>query len=256
MSVRRLLLHRIPYALLLALALVLGTLIGGAAHEAANPAFSRMTWLEYAGADVSGDSAIRRTLFADGRFLALTSDDYQAGILAPALTNEIFATVRAGARSWRASYETNGLIGERIELALDGPAAARVAIVNPAMNFALPTELGRVVRLLSMADASVARVAFVPSSLRFSAVSALGAADGPIEALPVGFPIAEALHPEGVAISGGELSILKSIWIDLDTRLEPGNAHRFVAVDGQTWRVSWALDLDAIGPLPVPAVVP
>jgi hypothetical protein len=256
LSLRWLLVRRIPYAILLAATLVVGTLIGGAAYEAANPAFERITWVEHAGADAAGGSSIRRSLFADGRFLALTPDGYQAGILASAATNEIFDTVRVGAKSWRSSYEANGVTGERIELALEGPAAGRVAIANPMMNFELPSDLGRVLRLLSAADASVARVAFTPSSLRFSAVVLPNAPDGPLEAVPLGFPIAAATRPGGVPISGGELAILKSFWTDLDTRLDPGHAHRFVEHDGQRWQISWALDLDAIGPLSPSSVVP
>jgi hypothetical protein len=248
--------RRIPYAILLAIALVAGALIGGAVHEAANPAFERIDWVEHAGADPAAGSALRRALFADGRFLALTSDGYQAGILPPALTDEIFATVRAGARAWRSSYEVNGVVGERIELAFVGPAGARIGIANPALNLELPLTLARVVRLLSAADAAVARLPFAPSSLRFSAEALSAPPDGPVEALPLGFPIADALRPGGVAVSGGDLAILQSIWTDLDSRLDPGHARRFVEVDGQRWRISWTLDLDAIGPLPASADAP
>ena len=249
MTLQGLITRRVTYAALLAVALVLGTLVGGAAYETTNPPFDRIVWNDYEAADAAGDLAVRRALFADGRFLALTSDGYRAGVVEQTLADAIFATVRAGSPSWAPAYEAAGVAGERIELALGGRSTRSVVVANPMMNFALPADLGRVMRLLSAADRSVAAVAFVPSSLLFTAEPVTADANELLEALPVGFPIEAASRPGGVVVGGSELAILKSIWTDLDQRLEPGTAHRLVDVDGQGWRISWRLDLEALGPL-------
>jgi hypothetical protein len=253
--VRTVLARRLPFAVLLALALIVGTLLGGAIYESVNPGFDRIVWLERNGAAVNGDVAVRRALFSDGRFLALSADGYQAGVLSPEMTGEIFTALRNGAHAWSSSYETKGLVGERVDLELDGKAGARISIANPDMNLALPADLARVLRLLESADRSAARVPFAPSSLRFVAVPT-DAATGPIEAVPVGFPLAAAREPNGVVIGGADLALVGSIWRDLDTRLEPALAHRFIEVDGQRLRVSWSLDLDGIGQLTASSTTP
>jgi len=248
-SATRILTNRISYAALLALALVVGTLLGGAGHQAANPQFDRIVWLEQDAAAETGDAAVRRVLFADGRFLALTSDGYRAGVVDAAQTTEIFATVRAAAGGWASSYDTQGPIGERMDLLLEGPGQVKVTIDNPSMNFGLPSELGRVLRLLSAADTSIARVAFVPTSLRFNAVPLTSGSSQPMDPLPFGFPLSDASSVSGVIVGGDELARLRTSWTDLDALLDPTNAHRVVEVDGQAWRISWKLDVDAIGQL-------
>lgn len=240
---------RIPYAFALALLLVSGTLLGGALYEAANPAFERIVWLEHDGAAADGNLAIRRALFADGRFLALTSDGYRAGLMSHAETDEIFAAVRQSADSWLTSYDTPGVVGERIELKLEGPRGSSVDIANPATNLALPATLDRVLNLLASGDRALARVAFSPSALRFFARPVEGASDKLDGALPLGFPLNAAATPTGTVVSGTDLSILESLWTDLGARFAPSLAQRYVDVGGRTWRISWRLDLDALGQL-------
>jgi len=50
-------------------------------------------------------------------------------------------------------------------------------------------------------------------------------------------------------VAGSDLAILRSSWTDLDERLEPGLAHRFVEADGRLWRISWQLDITSVGGL-------
>lgn len=247
MSARALLLRRLPYAILLAVALVGGTLAGGAIYESLNPPFERIVWLERASADDAGDVAIRRALFEDGRFLALYDDGYRAGVLDAGLTAEIFTTARSA--DWQATYPVDGIVGELVEIAFDGPTDTSVVIANPDMNVGLPDDLGRLLRLIESADRAISTLPFVPSSVRFIAAPMTGDTGEPIDPIPVGFPLESAARPDGVVVSGADLAVVGSIWTDLATRFEPGLAHRIVEAGGQHWRVSWRLDLDAFEPL-------
>jgi len=238
----------VAYALIVALVLVGGTLAGGALYESANPRFERIVWIEQDAASPSANGAVRRVLFADGRYLALSEDGYRAGILDRQTTDTIFATVRTGAQDWHGTYDAAGVTGERIELAFGGRAARRVAITNPGMNPAVPDDLERVLRSLSAADRGVATTPFAVSSFVFYAARA-GQNAGMAETFPVGFPLTDAERPDGVTISGSDLAIVKSMWTDIDRRLEPADAHRLASLDGQTWQISWRLDVDGIGPL-------
>jgi hypothetical protein len=109
-----------------------GTLAGSATYEAAHPAFSQIVWVERSAAHPDEDQVLRRALFADGRYLALTDNGYDAGILEPTLTSEIFATARAEAGSWPESISTNGLVGELIDLELGGSEPRSIRIENPS----------------------------------------------------------------------------------------------------------------------------
>jgi hypothetical protein len=238
----------VVYAALVGVLLVAGTLIGGALYESVNPGYSRIVWLERDGASTAGATAVRRALFADGRFFALTDDGYRAGVLDHVTTDAIFTALRAGVPGWRDSYDAAGVTGERIELLLDGTIPKRVEIANPGMNFGLPADLERVLRSLASADRTVATTSFTASSLVFSATAADGSGAA-IDSMPVGFPLAEAGAPSGVKIGGADLAIVRSMWTDLDSRMDPALAHRLVSVDGKTWQIAWRLDVDAIGPL-------
>lgn len=249
MTVRGWMVRRGSFALLLASVILLGTVVGGAIFETTNPSLDRIVWLEHDVADESGQATVRRALFADGRFLALSPNGYRAGILDPTVAFEIFAAARAGAKSWQPAYRTPALLGEQIDLLLEGRTTTRVAISNPGMNFNLPPDLARVLRLLSTADLTVARTGFAPSSLRFIAEPVAGGQATFIEAVPFEFPMEAAARPGGIAIGGAELSVLRTQWQDLDMRLDPSLNHRFVEAAGRTWRVSWQLDLDSIGPI-------
>ena len=186
-------------------------------------------------------------LFADGRFLALTSAGYRAGIVDATTTAAIFDTARSGVHVWAPAYATRAVVGEQVELEFDGPHRAAISIANPAMNFSLPADLLRVMRLLTAADRSVASVPFSASGLHFWAVP-VDVADTR-DPFPIGFPLAAASKPEGVVVAGSDLAILRSSWTDLDERLEPGLAHRFVEADGRLWRISWQLDITSVGGL-------
>jgi hypothetical protein len=230
--------------------------VGGATFEAANPSFQRLVWLDRDPTDAASAVAVRRALFADGRFLALTSDGYRAGLLDTATTDEIFAAVREAVKTWRPSYDVAGVVGARMVLELDGQATTRIEIANPDSNLAVPPELARVLRLLAAADRPVAKVRFSPSSLRFTATAIQPSGGERIDALPPGFPLAAAALPGGVIVSGADLSIVGSVWTDIDARLDPSQAHRDVEVNGQRWRVSWQLDIDAIGSRPSAGATP
>jgi hypothetical protein len=254
--IRSVLVRRIPYAILLAILLVTGTLVGGALYEAANPGFQRIVWLDRDPTDQASAVAVRRALFADGRFLALTSDGYRAGLLDAATTGEIFAAVREASKSWKASYDVAGVVGARMEIELDGRATTRIEIANPDSNLAVPAELARVLRLLAAADRPIATVAFSPSSLRFTATQVQVGSDERVDVLPPGFPLTAAAQAGGVVITGTDLSIVGSVWTDINARLDPSQAHRVVEVDGQRWRIAWQLDVDAVGPRPSAAAAP
>lgn len=245
----------VAYALIVAVVLVAGTLAGGALFESANPPFERIVWIEQDAANLTANGAVRRVLFADGRYLALSDDGYRAGILDRQTTDKIFATVRAGVRDWHGRYDAAGVTGARIELAFGGRAGRRVDITNPGMNPAVPDDLDRVLRSLSAADRGVATTRFEASSLVFYAARA-DQSSGTPDTFPFGFPLTDAERPDGVTIAGSDLAIVKSMWTDIDRRLEPADAHRLVSVDGQTWQISWRLDVDGIGPLRTSAGVP
>lgn len=256
MSPTSLLGRRIPFAILLAAATVAGTVIGGMAQKAGTPGFNRIVWYESVPGEAGTGTAVRRALFSDGRFVALTSQGYRAGVVAPELAREIFATAQAGAGTWADAYEAKGSTVEEVEIELDGTTAAVVRVANPTMNFGLPSDLSRVLRLLSSADKLVATVPFVSSSFVFNATAVPSAADGPVGPLPAAFPFDTAKQASGVVIAGNELATLRSTWTDIDARLDPSTASRLVDVGGSIWRISWRLDLDAMGALASSVVAP
>jgi len=243
------------FAVVLGVLLVIGTVAGGALYESINPSYDRVVWLEHDAADAAAPVAVRRALFGDGRFLALSDDGYRAGVLDQRTTDEIFAAIRAGASDWNVGYDAAGVTGERIELVLGGPTTKQVAVANPEMNLRVPADLERVLRLLSSADRVVASVPFIAGSLVFSATPLQGGSDS-ADGLPMGFPLDAAKAPQGVAIGGADLAVVKAMWTDLDSRLEPSLAHRVVIADGRAWQISWRLDLDDVGRLPASAVGP
>jgi hypothetical protein len=250
--VRTILTRRLPFAALLAVVLVLGALGGSLAYETTNPEFTRIVWLEHDGARPDGDTAVRRALFSDGRFLVLAGDGtYRAGILDPGTTAEVFATVRGAARGWRTDYHAKGVVGEMIELQLLGAAPRQIQIANPDMNLALPPGLARVLRTLEATDRGVATVVFRAGAVRFQA-RAVDAADGPVEPMPVGLTFEDIRQEDGLVLQGSDLALVESTWTDVDERFDPSLAHRFVSVDGHLWRISWSLDLESVGGLPTP----
>ena len=256
MSPVALLMRRVPFALLLSVVIVVGTVVGGMAQKAMSPEFERIVWYEHDAAVPGGSGIIRRALFSDGRFVALSPDGYLAGIVPADITGEIFATARAEASSWADAYAAKGPTVELVDIELDGQSTTRITIVNPAMNFGLPSELGRILRLLSAADKAVASLPFAPSSFDFIAAPATAASDDLVGSLPADFPLDQASGPGGVAIAGDALQELRSTWTDLDARLDPSTAYRLVDVQGTVWRIDWRLDLDAMGPLSASSVAP
>jgi hypothetical protein len=250
MIVRTILTRRLPFAALVAIVLVLGALGGSLAYETTNPEFTRIVWLEHDGARADGDTAVRRALFSDGRFLVLAGDGtYRAGILDSGLTAEVFATVRSAAHDWRNDYGSKGVVGKLMVLEFRGAAPRQIQIANPDMNLALPPGLARVMRTLEAADRGVTTVVFRPGAVRFQA-RAVDAADGPVEPMPVGLTFEGMRQPDGIVLQGSDLALLESTWIDVEERFDPSLAHRFVSVDGHVWRISWSLDLESVGGLP------
>jgi hypothetical protein len=245
-------LGRIALALFAAIGLIGGTLAGGAVYGTTHPAYARIAWLDRDPTSSLTSPIVRRALFADGRFLALAADGYRAGILEPALTSEIFATASNAAPDWRPEYRTAAPLGELIDLQFDGSNPRTVRIANPTTNLGIPPALARVLLLLAAADRQIATVSFSATALRFWATRANNTDGAPIDSLPAGFPLPAAASAAGVVIGGSDLALVTSVWRDVDQRLLPGLAHRFVQVDGVLWRVAWTLDLDGVGQLSAP----
>jgi hypothetical protein len=247
MRLRLSLARPLPLALVTAVALVGGSLAGTAAYETSHPRPDRLVWIERDPIHPDADRVVRRALFADGRFLALTPNGYQAGILEPALTDEIFTTVSTGAGAWADEFDSPALLGELIDLELGGIGARRVRIENPATNYALPPTLARILLLFAAADRQIATVSFAPSALRFRAVAVADAGGSPVDELPTSFPLQAAASGFGTVIAGADLAVLMSVWNDLAQRLGPELSHRFVKSGDQLWRLAWTLDLDGVG---------
>ncbi len=242
---------RVLFAAAAAVIALIGTLAGGAAYETTHPRYDRIVWIDRSGANTGDDRVVRRALFADGRFVTLTSHGYRAAVLNPEATAELFATASNAALDWHANYGTTAALGELVDLELAGPQPRAIRIANPASNLAVPPSLNRLTLLLEAADRRLATVAFRAAGLRFWAAPVASPNGQPVEALPDGFALALAARDGGLAIGGGGLAVIRQFWTDLDQRLAPGLAHRYVGVDGALWRLSWTLDLDTVGPATV-----
>ena len=233
-----------------ALALVAGSLAGTAAYETSHPRPDRLVWVELDPLHPDADRVVRRALFADGRFLALSPGGYQAGILDRPLTDEIFTTVSTAAGGWADEFDSPALLGELIDLELGGTGGRRVRIENPATNYALPPTLSRILLLFAAADRQIATVPFAPSALRFRAVAVADAGGAPVDDLPAAFPLETAAAASGAVVAGADLAVVIGVWSDLGQRLGPELSHRFVRSGDQLWRVAWTLDLDSVGTVP------
>lgn len=241
-------LRSIGMAIAVAIALALGVTAGGLAYAVGHPAYARLVWIERS-ADASDSGVVRRALFSDGRFLALSDHGYRAGLLDATLTAEVFSTVSASGSDWHATYTARAALGELVDLKFDGTGSRTIRIANPDTNLTVPPALTRIMLILAAADRQVATVPFRSAGLRFWATKATDTHGASVDALPIAFPLTAARLPAGVVVSGVDLATARQIWPDLDDRLLPGQNELYVRVDGQLWRLAWTLDIDSVGAL-------
>jgi hypothetical protein len=235
------------FAAVAAVVLGTGVLAGGTAYQTTHPSYDRIVWMERDPQDPAGDRVVQRALYSDGRFLALTATGYQAGIVPAATTDEIFATVETSGLDWHSTYRSAARLGELVDLQLDGQSSRSIEIANPQTNVGLPTALNRVLLLFTSADRQTSLLAFTPASVRFHAAKAADTGGSAVEDLPTGFPLDAAASSDGVAIGGANLALLEQVWPEVTQHLGVGIAHRVVSVGTSLWRISWTLDLDAVG---------
>ena len=243
----RRLLVRVTFAVVAAVLLGVGVVAGGTAYQAIHPAYDRITWTELDPTDPGGDHVVRRALYADGRFLALTGSGYRAGIVPPALANEVFETAQSTGGNWDPEYRSPSRLGELIRVELHGRSSRSIAIQNPDTNVRVPPSLGRILLILAAADRQVALVPFRPAAMRFWASPMADAGGAAVGDLPAAFPFDQASSAEGEALGGSDLAVLEQVWPEVTAHLGVGVAHRVVRVGAQLWRVSWTLDLDSVG---------
>jgi hypothetical protein len=242
-------LPRLLFAVIGAVIALLGTLAGGAAYENTHPSYDRIVWVDRSGNDLNADRVIRRALFSDGRFISLTTKGYRAGVLDAAATTELFATASNATLDWHDDYPSAASLAELVDLEFQGSTSKTIRIANPTTNLTVPPALTRLLIVLGAADRRTPSIPFDVTSARVWAAPVQSTDGGPVDVLPGGLPLHEAASPDGVVIAGGELAVLKQLWTDLPSRFAPGLAHRFVEAEGSLWRLSWTIDLDAIGRL-------
>jgi hypothetical protein len=243
------LLGRLLFASVIAVLMIGGTLAGGAAYGSVHPTYDRIAWLERDPAQPDLPPVVRRALFSDGRYLALSSSGYRAGVLDQSTTDLIFSTASVEGPSWHSTYSATAVTGEVVDLEFLGHTPRTIRVANPETNASIPDALARVVQLLAAAERPVASVPFAAAAIRFWSTPMGNPSGVPIDALPAGFPIEQAAGQNGLVIGGADLELLRAVWPDLDSRFVPGLAQRFVKVGNAVWRVAWTLDLDSVGAL-------